>query len=398
MASELLSQRQTDGGCSPLISALIRIYVAAGFILIMVFALYMTLLMSPELLRRILEDVMQCEALPGYLSPNSTIAESSEFDECSTFFSKTENIAPTTSAIINSEQKIASVANSTEMAVENETPFGSKLERKAQKFSVLVGILTTASASNRRNQARLAYAVQSSNDADFTVRFVLGKLEKENNSIWVGMENATYGDIVVLPCKENVNSGKTFTFFTTLAEMGVKYDYVMKTDDDSYVRFSNLGKQLSPMSRNDLYYGYSLKCDKDSREGHFLTGAGYIISWDLVLWINNSPIPRNKSIGVEDILVGDWFRDGGVAKNRPFTEGLFYDYIDAGGRCAKEFRNDTVLVHKLKTSERWQKTLAFFEKDRLSQSLSNSTKLKFRTLRYHLQTSSSCLMNHGSSS
>ncbi|CAM6085288.1 unnamed protein product [Calypogeia fissa] len=341
-----------------MVSAVMGIYVAVGFFLIMLFALYMTLLMSPEFLRRFLHSVMQCEDFPGYLSPNSTGADTSDYSEFRSFYSRSTEIPAPAPAVHPAAELNTSLAK-TEMA---------QLQ-KPQKFSVLVGILTTAGAFDRRQRVRLAYAGQSSHDADFTVRFVLGALENDEDRIWVGMENASFGDILVLPCEENMNEGKTFTYFTTVAVMGVKYDYVMKTDDDSYVRISNLGKQLAPMPRTDLYYGYNLHCYKDRLGAPFFGGAGYMISWDLVLWINNSPIPRNRTIGTEDILVWDWFQEGGVAKNRPVPGG-FQDLIEQGGECAQELSiNDTVLVHQLKSPESWQKVLAFFEKDRLSKYL-----------------------------
>ncbi|CAM6121302.1 unnamed protein product [Calypogeia fissa] len=241
-----------------------------------------------------------------------------------------------------------------------------------KRFTALIGVMTMASKIDRRNLLRLAYRVQSSPDAHISVRFVMGAFEEAGGveKTLVGMENATYGDIILLNCTENLNEGKTFTFFSSLPDRGLEYDYVMKTDDDSYLRFENLGRSLKGLPRTDLYYGYILPCDNDDPYSWYMAGMGYLISWDLVLWIRNSPIPRNNSVGTEDQLVGDWFNEGGVAKNRVNEKPLFYDHPEFGGTCAHELVPETILLHQVKTPERWANVLDFFEKDRISNALS----------------------------
>ncbi|CAM6120208.1 unnamed protein product [Calypogeia fissa] len=231
------------------------------------------------------------------------------------------------------------------------------------KFSVLVGVFIMHFEFKRREIIRLAYRVQSSPYADFTVRFILGGYKLES---WLEPENSTYGDMIVLQCKENLNLGKTFTFFSSVPDLVHKHDYVMKADDDSYVNFENLGKHMNSFPRTDLYYGYSLPCDDDD-PGHvaaFRVGAGYVLSWDLVVWIKESPIPRNNSIGTEDFLVGEWFRQGDIAKNRPYSMHLFHDHPDQGGKCCRPVTNESILIHKLKTNERWYAVINFFNASR----------------------------------
>ncbi|CAM6121254.1 unnamed protein product [Calypogeia fissa] len=231
------------------------------------------------------------------------------------------------------------------------------------KFSVLVGVFIMHFEVKRREIIRLAYRVQSSPYADFTVRFILGGYTLAS---WLEKENSTYGDMIVLQCKENLNDGKTFTFFSSLPDLVHKHDYVMKADDDSYVNFENLGKHLNSFPRTDLYYGYSLPCDDDD-PGHvaaFRVGAGYVLSWDLVVWIKESPIPRNNSIGTEDYLVGEWFRQGDIAKNRPYSMHLFHDHPDQGGKCCRPVTKESILIHKLKTNERWYAVINFFNASR----------------------------------
>jgi hypothetical protein len=235
------------------------------------------------------------------------------------------------------------------------------------KMSILLGVLTMASKVERRNIIRLAYGVQRTEHADVTLRFVIGKPESNEEKLDVGLESLQYGDIIVLDCEENMNHGKSFMFFSTVAAMGVHYDYVMKLDDDSYVRTENLAKSLEPLPRTDLYYGYVLPCEEQNAHGGwgYMAGMGYVVSWDIVQWLHASPEVRNNTDGTEDYLMGQWLKAGGKAKNRVSKKPLFYDHPEFGGQCAHELIPETILVHQVKNEKRWFDVLSFFEGDRM---------------------------------
>lgn len=98
----------------------------------------------------------------------------------------------------------------------------------------------------------------------------------------------TYNDIVVLDIRENMNQGKTHTFFRwanenatvpvyykqasgkkygaldpSTSETGVeryslafkKADYVVKADDDAFLVLSELERHLRVAPRNNMYWG-----------------------------------------------------------------------------------------------------------------------------------------------
>ncbi|KAG0578620.1 hypothetical protein KC19_4G037300 [Ceratodon purpureus] len=241
------------------------------------------------------------------------------------------------------------------------------------KLSILLGVLTMASKVERRNIIRLAYGVQHTEYADVTLRFVIGKPKSDEERLAVGLELLQYGDIIILDCEENMNHGKSFTFFDTVATMGIHYDYVMKLDDDSYVRTENLAKSLSPLSRTDLYYGYVLPCENQDPYSWYMAGMGYVISWDLVEWVHESPIARNNTDGTEDQLMGEWLKAGGKAKNRVSKKPLFYDHPDFGGKCAHELIPETILVHQVKNDKRWFEILSFFEGGRIGDVIASTT-------------------------
>jgi hypothetical protein len=91
-----------------------------------------------------------------------------------------------------------------------------------------------------------------------------------------------------------------------------QYDYVMKTDDDTYLRLNNLADTLNRLPRESLYFGLMSPCFGTKAE-HYMSGMGYVVSWDLVEWIAKSDVARTHDTGPEDLITGKWFRDGGKA-------------------------------------------------------------------------------------
>ncbi|KAE9462439.1 hypothetical protein C3L33_05644, partial [Rhododendron williamsianum] len=98
-----------------------------------------------------------------------------------------------------------------------------------------------------------------------------------------------YNDIMILNCKENMNKGKTYTYFSSLPEMLNEenkpyppYHYVLKSDDDTYFRLENLVESLRVLPREDLYYGYVIPCPSMDPFNQYMSGMGFLVSWDIV--------------------------------------------------------------------------------------------------------------------
>ncbi|KAL5973990.1 hypothetical protein ACLOJK_030650 [Asimina triloba] len=235
-------------------------------------------------------------------------------------------------------------------------------------FRLLIGILTRADLYERRNLLRLVYGLQSSRNAQVDVKFVFCGLSKEDQMILVALEMMLHDDIVILNCTENMNSGKTYTYLSSLPGIldgpgpGPAYDYVMKADDDIYFRLDPLVESLTPLPREDMYYGFVIPCREMNPFGHYMSGMGYVLSWDLVEWIATAEIAKNKTVGPEDMMVGEWLREGGRGKNRYNTKPAMYDYPLNVTRdaCSHEFVPDTIAVHRLKHQWEWVRTLQYF--------------------------------------
>ncbi|KAL3679790.1 hypothetical protein R1sor_022746 [Riccia sorocarpa] len=340
----------------------LAVSIALGSMMTMGFLLYASVVSSPTLVDYLFPEHHFC---PGQYSMDMLPGEQDPAAEI--HLSQKQQLQALEQPTLNSN--LTSNLTSSFMAKDRKLEDGDP-----PSVSILIGILTTAKKTERRQLLRTAYRVQSTQLADVEVKFVMGKLEDEEDKVLVSMESLVYGDILELECAENMNHGKTFTFFSTVSEMARigrarSYSYVMKTDDDSYVRVDNLAKRLLSLSRTDLYYGYILPCENHDPYAWYMAGMGYLISWDLVDWIRESPLVRNNTDGTEDKLVGEWFNEGGKAKNRVNDKPLFYDHPAFGGNCAHELIPESILVHQVKTAERWADVLKFFEADLLNISL-----------------------------
>ncbi|KAJ3704846.1 hypothetical protein LUZ61_008551 [Rhynchospora tenuis] len=222
-----------------------------------------------------------------------------------------------------------------------------------------MGILTLPSRFERRSLIRLAYSMQRIHEAHVDIRFVLCNIKKDEERTMVSLEMMQYDDMIILNCTESMNFGKTYTYFSSLPKLfhgENKYDYVMKSDDDTYFRFDNLIESLKDKPRYDMYYGAGLVFEgKDFPK--FMLGMGYLLSWDLVEWIAESDIPRSKLVGPEDLLTGMWLNMGNKARNRYNMIPAMYDYQGPGFH---DFIPETIAVHQLKETTRWLTTLKYF--------------------------------------
>lgn len=242
--------------------------------------------------------------------------------------------------------------------------------RRPGQLRILLGVHTMPKKHSRRHLIRMAYAVQQTaalrGAARVDVRFALcARPMPAEHGAFVALERRAYGDVLLFNCTENAEDGKTYTYFADLPAMLAAaggegrprpYDYVMKVDDDTYLRLDALVKTLRRAPREDMYYGVGLPF-MDRKSPPFMLGMGYALSWDLVQWIATSDMVRRKAKGVEDVTMGNWLNEGGKAKNRVNIFPRMYDYKSAE---AKDFLEDTIGVHQLKADIRWAHTLAHF--------------------------------------
>ncbi|XBI81357.1 hypothetical protein VPH35_090275 [Triticum aestivum] len=234
----------------------------------------------------------------------------------------------------------------------------------APDFRLLMGVLTLPSRYERRHLLRTVYALQQANlTARVDVRFFFCRIESDEQRLLVALEAMRYGDVVELDCPENMDNGKTHSYFSSVPALfsDGAYDFVMKADDDTFFRLPQLAESLGRAPREDLYYGCMVPCDYVRGWNEYMSGMGYVISWDLVEWIVAAADQiRNHTVGPEDRTLYSWFSGAGKAKNRVDVKPAMYDFPQRGAPCAHELVPDTIAVHRLKNNLRWSTTLRYF--------------------------------------
>lgn len=186
--------------------------------------------------------------------------------------------------------------------------------RRPGQLSILVGVHTMPKKHSRRHLIRMAYALQQTaalrGAARVDVRFALcARPMPPEHGTFVALERRAYGDVLLFNCTENAEDGKTYTYFADLPAMlgGIggearPYDYVMKVDDDTYLRLDALVETLRRAPREDMYYGVGLPF-MDRESPPFMLGMGYVLSWDLVQWIATSDMVRRKAKGTPSLCL-----------------------------------------------------------------------------------------------
>jgi hypothetical protein len=227
------------------------------------------------------------------------------------------------------------------------------------ELSLLIGVLTMPARRERRDIVRLAYELQPrAIGARVDVRFVFCNVTDPVDAVLVALEIKRHGDIVVLDCAENMNDGKTHAYFSSVPRLfaDAPYDYVMKADDDTYMRVAVLVEELRTKPRVDMYLGRGFPVSDEPMP--FMHGMGYVVSWDIAEWVSNNEeiLRRNDTHGHEDRLLGKWLNVGGRGKNRYNLKPRMYDvHWDLDN-----FWPDTVAVHRLKDNRRWAAAFTYF--------------------------------------
>ncbi|CAG8450230.1 4508_t:CDS:2, partial [Gigaspora rosea] len=190
-----------------------------------------------------------------------------------------------------------------------------------------------------RDLIRTLYLRQKKDLIDDKVdfKFILGKSSDENISKLIA-ENNTYGDIIILDVKENMNDGKAHYYWkwVGLNLNTTKYDYAAKTDDDSFVHFQNLAldRQLQVLSVNYAYLFVSI------------------------------PFDRKEWNGAEDYMLGLWLNKYTNSTLNRFNENclMLHDpRVPITSSTWKHWASPhTIVIHWLKDPAAWQSVIDFY--------------------------------------
>ncbi|CAH1431634.1 unnamed protein product [Lactuca virosa] len=227
-----------------------------------------------------------------------------------------------------------------------------------KKINLLIGVFSTANNFKRRMAVRrtwMQYAAVKSGEV--AVRFFVGlhKNRLVNEELW--NEAKTYGDIQLMPFVDyySLISWKTIAICIFGTEV-ISAKYVMKTDDDAFVRVDEILNSLNRINvTNGLLYGlinsdsqphrnpdskWYISPEEYPEENYppWAHGPGYVISHDIAKAINNKHKKGDlKMFKLEDVAMGIWIND--LKKNglevryeqeeRVYNEGCKDGYVVA---------------------------------------------------------------------
>ncbi|CAG8702693.1 15910_t:CDS:2, partial [Acaulospora morrowiae] len=156
--------------------------------------------------------------------------------------------------------------------------------------TVFIGILTVYEKIEIRNHLRDMYKHNNAalarylgvQESPVTIKFFLGHPKSEQVDK-IKKESEKYGDVVVLNITENKEEGKTLKFFDWFAE-NRNDNYMVKTDDDSFIHLIHYYRDIQDLPRERAYYGLLLNYTLiNDGTNVYMWGMGYTISRDLVM-------------------------------------------------------------------------------------------------------------------
>ncbi|VVA28419.1 PREDICTED: beta-1 3-galactosyltransferase [Prunus dulcis] len=224
-----------------------------------------------------------------------------------------------------------------------------------KRLLMLVGVFSTGNNFERRMALRRAWMqYEAVRSGDVAVRFFIGLHKNSQVNIELWREAEAYGDIQLMPFVDyySLISLKTIA----ICIFGTKIlpaKYIMKTDDDAFVRIDEVISSLKGKATNGLLYGLiAFESAPDREKGskwyidnkewpHALYppwahGPGYIISRDIAKFIVRGHQESDlKLFKLEDVAMGIWieqFKNSGhevnyVTDDRFYSAGCESNYI-----------------------------------------------------------------------
>ncbi|XP_047166257.1 hydroxyproline O-galactosyltransferase GALT3 isoform X1 [Vigna umbellata] len=216
-----------------------------------------------------------------------------------------------------------------------------------KRLILLIGVFSTGNNFERRMALRRSWMqYEAVRSGEVAVRFFIGlhKNNRVNFELWT--EAQAYGDIQLMPFVDyySLISLKTIA----ICIMGTKIipsKYIMKTDDDAFVRIDEVLSSLKEKPSKGLLYGLiSSKSSPQRDEGSkwyiseeewphdtyplWAHGPGYVISRDIAKFVVNGHQERKLQLfKLEDVAMGIWieqFANGGK-EVRYMNDERFYN-------------------------------------------------------------------------
>ena len=223
-------------------------------------------------------------------------------------------------------------------------------------FFLYIIIPTRPTDIVRRTVIRETWASPYAQSTTIGIKFIMGTFGLTESEVQkVSAERESHGDIILLPDhKEDYHNltRKTLRLIQWASE-NIKFKYLMKSDDDSYVLVAALLKMLrNKVVTKPIYFGFMSKYGKPITDPKskwmepnwklcdtylpFAHGPGYVMSYELVKGISAASSEVNFHMyNNEDTSLALWVAPFDIE----YWEANVY--ISLGNQC----NNATLLVH-----------------------------------------------------
>ncbi|XP_065858842.1 beta-1,3-galactosyltransferase GALT1-like [Euphorbia lathyris] len=241
-----------------------------------------------------------------------------------------------------------------------------------QPLDLFVGVFSSANNFERRMAVRrtwIQYPVVKTGEV--AVRFFVGLHKNQMVNEQLGDELQTYGDIQLLPFVDyySLITWKTIAICIFGADI-VSAKYVMKTDDDAFVRVDEVLASLTKTNvTNGLLYGlmtYNSQPHRNANSKWYISleewpqnyyppwahGPGYVVSNDIAKAVyRRHKNGHLKMFKLEDVAMGMWIEE-------MKRESLQVIYVNEERVCSEGCNDGYVVAHYQSPREilcMWQK-------------------------------------------
>ncbi|GAB1607917.1 beta-1,3-galactosyltransferase 6-like [Argonauta hians] len=213
-----------------------------------------------------------------------------------------------------------------------------------QTLSCFLVVLIVSAPSDENFRAVLRETWLSKVPQDVVTRFVIGTAGLPPDlTDRLSRENVRHQDLILLPGVVDSYRNLTLKVLEGFLwiDNNIDYKYVLKTDQDTYVRLGRIEKELRSTAKDRLYWGFfdgraHVKKQGKWKEQSFVlcdrylpyaVGGGYVLSADLVHFI---AVNRNllQLFHSEDVSVGVWLAP--LAINRIHDPRFDTEYMSRG--------------------------------------------------------------------
>ena len=230
-------------------------------------------------------------------------------------------------------------------------------KRILPEYYLLIIIPTRPTDIDRRTAIRETWASPYAQSTTVGIKFIMGTFGLTESEVQkVSAERESHGDIIILPDhKEDYHNltRKTLRLIQWASE-NIKFKYLMKSDDDSYVLVAALLKMLrNKVVTKPIYFGLITKYGRPIKNPRskwvennwklcmtylpFAHGPGYVMSYELVKGISDASYEVDfRMYNNEDTSLALWI----VPFDIEYWEAK--GTISLGNTCS----NGTILVHQ----------------------------------------------------